>query len=178
VIPTLRTARTVLRELVPADAPALFAFRSDAEAEKHNDPALTDPREAVELIERLDADHRARGSVHWGLTLHGDDTVRGLLGYHHHVPAAFRAGLGYDLARPLWGRGLASEAVAAVLDWGFGAWGLNRVEAHTNAENHASVRMLERLGFWREGVFHDYFHEDGAFHDVALYVMLRRDRRP
>ncbi len=111
MIPTLRTERTVLRELTPADAPALFAFRSDAEAEQHNDAALTDPHQAVELVERLAADHVAAGSVHWGLTLHGDDTVRGLLGYHYHAPEAFRAGLGYDLARPLWGRGLASEAV-------------------------------------------------------------------
>ncbi len=63
-----------------------------------------------------------------------------------------------------------------MLDWGFRAWELNRVEAHTNAENHESVRMLERLGFRREGTFHEHFFDDGAFHDVALYVMLRRDR--
>jgi RimJ/RimL family protein N-acetyltransferase len=44
------------------------------------------------------------------------------------------------------------------------------------------VRMLNRLGFRREGTFHEYFHEDGAFHDIALFVKLRRHlpdgRRP
>jgi hypothetical protein len=38
----------------------------------------------------------------------------------------------------------------------------------------AQPRMLHRLGFRREGTFHEYFHEDGAFHDIAPFVKLRR----
>lgn len=176
MIPRLETERLVLRELRPSDAPALYRFRSDADAQKHNDPHLTAPEQADALIARLAADHRAAGSIHWGLTLRGDDTVVGLPGYHHVAPADHRAGLGYDLSRHLWGRGIMSEALAAVLAWGFDALALNKVEAHTNAENTPSVAMLERLGFRREGTLHEHFLEHGVFHDVALYAMLRRDR--
>jgi ribosomal-protein-alanine N-acetyltransferase len=102
--------------------------------------------------------------------------VVGLLGYNYWDPNHRRAGLGYDLKRSLWGRGLAAEAMRAVVDFGFGPMALNRVEAHTDAENARSIRLLRRLGFWQEGTFHEHYLEDGAFHDVALYVMLQRDR--
>lgn len=176
MIPRLETERLVLRELRPSDAPALYRFRGDADAQKHNDPHLTSPDQADALIARLADDHDATGSVHWGLTLRGDDTVVGLPGFHHVTREAHRAGLGYDLARHLWGRGIMSEALRAVLAWGFDALALNKIEAHTDAENTASTAMLERLGFRLEGTLHDHFHEDGAFHDVSLYALLRRDR--
>jgi ribosomal-protein-alanine N-acetyltransferase len=165
-----------LREIVPADAADLFAFRSDPEEQRYNDPPLRTLDEAHELIESLAREYREEGAIRWGLTLAGEDTVVGLLGYNSWSPADHRAALGYDLKRGLWGRGLASEAVRAVLEFGFGPMALNRVEAHTDAENTRSIRMLRRLGFWQEGTFHEHYLEDGAFHDVALYVLLRRDR--
>lgn len=176
MIPTLQTERLVLRELRPSDAPALYRFRSDADAQQHNDPHLTAPEQADALIARLAADHRAAGSVHWGLTVRGDDTVVGLPGYHYVAPADHRAGLGYDLSRQLWGRGIMAEALEAVLAWGFDVLALNKVEVHTNAENAPSVALLRRLGFRWEGTLHEHFREHGAFHDVSLYALLRRDR--
>lgn len=178
MVPVLQTARLVLRGLTPADAPALFAFRSDAEAERFNDPPLRSVAQARELVERLAADEHTVGALHWGVTLAGTDTVVGLLGYNSRSVPHARASIGYDLARPLWGRGLMSEAMSVVLDHGFGPLALNRVEAHTDDANSASIRMLRRLGFWREGTFHERFLEDGEYHDIALFVMLRRDRGP
>jgi ribosomal-protein-alanine N-acetyltransferase len=173
--PILETPRLILREIVAADAPALFAFRSDPVEQKHNDPPLTSLAEAEELIERLTVEHRDHGAVRWGLTVKGENDVVGLLGYNYWTKPHQRAGIGYDLSRRLWGRGLMSEAVRAVLRHGFEAMDLNRVEAHTTAENTPSIRMLRRLGFRQEGTLHEHFFEDGTFHDVALYVMLRRD---
>jgi ribosomal-protein-alanine N-acetyltransferase len=170
--PTIVTDRLVLRGIVPGDAADLFAFRSDPVEQRYNDPPLRSLAESRELVERLDRERRELGAVHWGITLAGDDRVVGLLGYNEVVAAHRRASIGYDLARRLWGRGLASEAMRAVLEHGFNVLGLHRVQAHTEAANIASIRLLHRLGFWREGTFHDHVLEDGAFHDVALFVLL------
>lgn len=158
-----------------ADAVDLFVFRSDPEEQKYNDPPLRHRAEAADLIARLAHDYHEQHAIHWGLTLKGNDTVVGLLGYHYWNRAHFRAGLGYDLKRALWGRGLMPEALRAVIRLGFERMGLNRIEAHTNTENTSSVRMLHKLGFWQEGTLHEHFYEDGAFHDVSLFVMLCRD---
>jgi ribosomal-protein-alanine N-acetyltransferase len=176
MFPVLETPRIVLRELVSSDAQALFAFRSDAEEQRHNDPPHTSMAESAALIERLAAVRRETGATQWGLTLKGDDLVVGMLGFNWWNREHHRASIGYDLSRALWGHGLMGEAVQAVLDHGFDVMGLNRIEAHTNDDNRSSIRMLRKLGFVREGTFHDQFFEDGRYHDVALFVMLRRNR--
>jgi [ribosomal protein S5]-alanine N-acetyltransferase len=173
--PVLTTGRVRLREIVPADAPDLFAFRRDPEEQRHNDPPLTHPDEADALIERLAREYREHGVARWGLTL-DDDVVVGLFGYNTWDTTNRRASVGYDLKRSLWGRGLATEAMRSILGFGFEEMALNRIEAHTNAANVRSIHMLRRLGFWREGTFHEHFFEDGQFHDVALFALLRRDR--
>ena len=178
MVPTLVTERLVLRGIVPGDATDLFAFRSDPVEQRYNDPPLRTLDEAQDLVRRLACEHREYGALHWGVTLVGDDRVVGLLGYNEIVTAHGRASLGYDLARRLWGRGLATEALTAVLDHGFDRLGLNRVEAHTDAANASSIRLLQRLGFWREGTFHDRFLEEDGYHDIALFVLLRRNRPP
>ena len=174
--PVLTTPRLVLRAIVADDAADLFAFRSDPIEQRYNDPPLRTLDEAHDLIRRLDRERHEYGAVHWGVTLVGDDRVVGLLGYNEIVAEHRRASLGYDLARRLWGRGLATEALTAVLGHGFDALGLNRIEAHTDAANTSSIRLLQRLGFWREGTFHNRFLEEDGYHDIALFVLLRRDR--
>jgi RimJ/RimL family protein N-acetyltransferase len=173
--PVLTTRRIRLREIVPADAPDVFAFRRDPEEQRYNDPPLAHPDEADALIERLAREYREQGAVRWGLAL-DDDVVVGLFGFNSWDTTNRRASIGYDLKRSLWGRGLATEAMRSILGFGFEEMELNRIEAHTDAANVRSIRMLRRLGFWREGTFHDHFLEDGQFHDVALFALLRRDR--
>lgn len=134
--------------------------------------------ESYALIELLALEFHDEGAVRWGLTLKGEDVVVGLLGYNSWSVPDNRAAIGYDLSMHLWGRGLMSEAMTAVLDHGFGAMGLNRIEAWTNEANLESIRLFRRLGFWQEGTLHEQFFEDGRYHDVALFVMLRRDRPP
>jgi [ribosomal protein S5]-alanine N-acetyltransferase len=172
--PLLTTRRIRLREIVPTDAPDVFAFRRDPEEQRYNDPPLAHPDEADALIERLAREYREHGAVRWGLAL-DDDVVVGLFGFNSWDTTNRRASIGYDLKRSLWGRGLATEAMRSILRFGFEEMELNRVEAHTDAANVRSIRMLRRLGFWREGTFHDHFLEDGQFHDVALFALLRQD---
>jgi RimJ/RimL family protein N-acetyltransferase len=174
--PVLVTERLVLRGIVPGDAADLFTFRSDPIEQRYNDAYLRTLDEAHDLIHRLDRERVENNALHWGVTLAGADRVVGLLGYNEVVAEHRRVALGYDLARRFWGRGLATEALTAVLDHGFGPLGLNRVEAHTDAANERSIRLLERLGFWREGTFHDRYLEEDGYHDIALFVRLGRDR--
>jgi ribosomal-protein-alanine N-acetyltransferase len=173
--PQLQTERLILREIVAADAEAVFQFRSDPEEQKHNDAPLQSLEESHQLIERLARQYVSKSAIQWGLTLRGDNTVIGLFGYNYWDRANFKAAIGYDLKRAYWGRGIMPEALRGIIDFGFERMNLNRIEAHTNTENAASVRMLAKLGFWQEGTFHDQFYENGEFHDVSLFVLLRRD---
>ncbi len=84
------------------------------------------------------------------------------------------AELGYDLARDVWGQGLATEAASAVVDWGFREYGLARIFAEADARNGRSLRVMERLGMTHEGVHRRDQIERGE-REIARYATLRSE---
>ena len=84
-------------------------------------------------------------------------------------------GVGYCFDEPAWGKGYASEAVHAMLQWAYSALDLNRVEAELDTRNAASARVLEKLGFEREGLRREDCIVSGEVSDSWIYGLLRRD---
>lgn len=178
--PVLETPRLRLREITPADAQAIFAIRGDYEVTKYNGGAnYVRLDQAAALIRGIADDYRDQRSIRWGITLrHEDNRVIGMCGYNYWIRQDFRASIGYDLARVYWGKGIMPEAIRAMLEFGFESMGLNRVEADASVDNARSVRVLEKLGFQREGVQREQFYEEGEFGDLVLFALLRRDYQP
>ena len=90
-------------------------------------------------------------------------------------PEDRKAELGYDIARDMWGRGLAPEAASAVCDWGFREYGLANIYALADARNRRSLRVMEKLGMTREAVHRSDEVERGERVDGACYAVLRSE---
>ena len=175
VFPILSTERLVLRELRPSDAEQVFVVRSDPEVMRHvNRPLATTMEDAVALIELINERGRAAESVQWAITLKGQDTFIGLIGFWRLVKEHHYAELGYTLSRDHWGCGYASEAIGTVLSCGFNTLGFHRVEAITRPENAASIRALEKNGFVLEGHFKENIFWNGEFQDSLYFGRLAR----
>ncbi len=87
--------------------------------------------------------------------------------------------LGYAVARSQWGRGYATEAVTAVVDWSMRRLGLHRVEARVQWGNAVSQRVLERLGFRPEGTLREAVLASRGFNDLRVFGLLADEwRRP
>ena len=188
--PVLETGRLILREITRDDASAVFRFRSDPEVQRYNGGPMAEMQEATDLIDQLADGYRNGTMVEWGVTLKGvdgavkegggaakesDGDVIGIFGYANWAHVTRQAEIGYCLARPFWRQGIAAEAMREIIAFGFRRMDLNRIHACPWAENAASCRLLEKLGFQREGVRRDEYWVDGAFHDEALYSLLRRE---
>ena len=174
--PTLTTERLVLRELKPADAEDVFVFRSDPEGQKHNSEPMKQVSESLGLIDGLRVGYAARRQLYWAVTLKDQNKALGLFGFNYWERGHHRAEIGYDLARAYWGQGIATEALKAILQFGFERMELHRIETVTIADNFASVRLLERFGFRREGTRREYSLEhDGIYHDSAVYGLLQSE---
>lgn len=91
------------------------------------------------------------------------------------ISACRSIGIGYCFDEPVWGKGYATEAVRAMLQWAYGALDLNRVEAELDTRNAASARVLEKLGFEREGLRREDCIVSGEVSDSWIYGLLRRD---
>ena len=171
--PILATERMLLRQLRTSDQEQVFALRSDPLVMQHvNRPLARTMDDASALIDLITSMVAANEAVQWAMTLRGDDTFIGLIGFWRIVKEHHYGELGYMLARDHWGKGLMSEAVAAVLDFGFHSLDFHKVEAITRPENTASVRTLEKNGFVREGHFKENIFWNGAYHDSLHFGRL------
>jgi ribosomal-protein-alanine N-acetyltransferase len=176
--PTLTTERLILRELTLSDAEAIFVFWSDPEVQKYNAEPIQHLSQAQSLLEEWGAEYLAQTNLYWGVALRQSNLVVGAVEFHHWNRYHHKAEIGYSLAHAYWGRGIASEALQAIFSFGFDRMELHRIEANTIADNFPSVRLLERLGFQREGTRRESsWEDDGTYHDSALYGLLRQEYR-
>lgn len=176
--PTLQTARLRLRPFAPADAEAIYQLQSNPRVLRYWDsPPWTDRSRADRFLATCkQMEEEGTGTR---LALEGAP-ARDFLGWCCLVgwnPDFRSASLGYCLQERAWGQGFAVEASAALLDWGFAALDLNRVQAETDTRNLASARVLEKLGFQREGTLRENCVVDGEVSDSWIYGLLARDRR-
>ena len=175
--PVLESERLRLRQLLPSDAPSVFRIRGDYEVTKYNGglPYRTE-EQAGSLIDAIASSYHDKRSVRWGITLKSDprSTVIGMVGYNYWIRTDFRASIGYDLARAYWGQGIMPEAVRAILEFGFTHMDLNRIEADASSQNVNSIRVLEKIGFKREGIQQEQYFEEGEFYDLVLFCLLRK----
>jgi ribosomal-protein-alanine N-acetyltransferase len=143
---------------------------------KYDSERVNSEDEAREFIDRMRRETTERKRIMWGVASQEDNCLLGMCGLANWSAVHQRAELGFDLRRDRWGKSLAYEATMAVVRFGFEQLKLHRIEAFTVADNTRSVRLLERLGFKREGLQRDASMEaDGAFHDCAQYGLLRTD---
>ncbi len=90
-----------------------------------------------------------------------------------------RGELGFWVAKQCWGRGYATEAVRAVIEYGFSVLGLHRVYAMHFSRNPASGRVMEKCGMFHEGRFREHVRKWGVYEDVDHWGVLREpSRRP
>lgn len=172
--PVLTTERLVLRQLRASDAERMFAMRSDPLVMQHvNRPMAKVLEDASALIEMINGRIAAGESLHWAITLPEDDAFLGLIGIWRLVKEHHYGELGYTLMQDYWSKGYASEAIAAVTDFGFDGLGLHRIEAITRPANVASMRALEKNGFVREGLLRQNILWNGVFHDSVHFGRLR-----
>ena len=143
----LETRRLWLRRLRPSDEPDLVALDSDAEVMRYvgNPPGVRAHAETVHRARRrIGEDHGLYGS--WIIQDKANGAFHGL-GFLLPLPDGDDVEVGYRLARRSWGRGIATEAVSALVRYGFDSLALPRVVAIVYPENRASRRVLEKLGF-------------------------------
>ncbi|EFQ23208.1 GNAT family N-acetyltransferase [Aminomonas paucivorans] len=172
--PVLVTPRLVLRSLCAEDAPALHRVWTEPAVTEYLVLTPFSSLGETEGMMRILTDLWPFGQgVRWVLEEEG--RVLGTCGFHNLAPEHRRAEVGYEMASEAWGRGLMSEALSAVLEFGFGTLGFHRVEAFVNRGNRRSEALLGRLGFHHDGCLRDYEFSRGGFVDQECHSLLDRE---
>ncbi len=178
-LPTLQTPRLALRQLSAADTADIFAIFSDPDVMRYWDHGpMTKPSDAADYIEQIQDGLRRRELFQWGTSEKSDGRIVGTCTLLHVSHTHQRGEIGFALARAHWGRGIAMEAVSALLAFAFGELQLHRLEADVDPRNDRSLRLLERLGFHREGNLRERYFVDGERQDAVMLGLLRPEWTP
>ncbi len=180
-LPVLRTERLVLRPLEPGDAEAVRRLADNPRVSEH---LLTMPSpytiaDAHRIIASTRRPVSSGGWANWAI-VHGEGgsaELVGVIGLRLEANQR-RAEVGYWLGEAYWGRGFVPEALRAVVGWAFEGLGLNKVWAGRFAENAASGRVLEKVGFRLEGTLREHLQRGGRFRDDVVYGLLKSEWTP
>jgi RimJ/RimL family protein N-acetyltransferase len=164
-----------LRPLRTDDALAWYAYLSDPEVTHLTSYNVSSMDQVSNFIATYISDYAERRSSRWALVDADSDQLIGTCGYYSWNPDHSIAELGYDLSREHWGKGLMTEAVRAVVRWGFHEVQINRIQATVMAGNLASMRILEKCGFQSEGLLRQYKICRGQPKDFWMFAQLHSD---
>ncbi|MGG0824105.1 GNAT family protein [Paenibacillus turicensis] len=174
--PMLHTERCILRKATDEDHVLLL--------ELYGNPKVVEflPLDIFTSIEDAEGEiswyrsiFKNKTGLRWIIEDRDSGRAIGTCGFLGYESEHFRAELGYDLLEDYWGKGLMKEVIQEVATFGFEQIGLNKIEAKVTPENMASQRLLEKLGFSREGLLRQHEFEKGSFVDILVLSKLRAE---
>ena len=174
--PTIETERLILRGPKTSDLQLVYDIHSDPDVMRYYGVLPYDSEEkAQKHLDWLISLHTEKKGLRPVITIKGEDTYIGDVGYYDYEKKHNRAEIGYILGKDHWGKGIMTEALEAMLRYGFKRMNLNRVQALIDPRNKASMRVAEKQGFMYEGTFREYEFEYGDYIDLYMYSLLARD---
>ena len=175
--PELQTPRLTLRELADSDADALFAIHSNvAMMEWYGTDHMTQRSDAVQMIARFaDLWRPPPTGIRWALCSHESPELLGTCGFQRWNRDWNSCMIRYELKQEARGNGYMQEALRAAIVWAFANMKLNRIEAQIHPQNRASIQLVERLGFVREGILRKAGYWDEQYHGLGVFGLLKNE---
>lgn len=149
--PVLETKRLLLRAMHPDDAPEIWAMRASGRVNQFiARPAMNTQEQAEALVARTIAAFQQQQGIGWAGVLKENTALIGTCGFNSIDYPNLRAEIGGEPAVAQWGRNIALEAVAAIIQFGFDTLRLHSIEAKVAPGNRGAIALLQHLGFLKE----------------------------
>jgi len=173
----LETERLILREFVKSDWKSLHEYASDPEVVRFLEWGPNNADESLSFLEGTLScqKEKPRRIYEFAITLKDNGKLIGACGLRLHDADNEQADLGYCYNRHFWGRGYASEAGRAVVDFAFKNLGLHRIVATCDSHNLASAAVLRNTGMRQEGHFAQERKVRGEWRDTLQFAILKNE---
>lgn len=175
IFPVLKTERLLLRQFTKADLEMVFKGLSDPDIIKYYGVQYHTLEAAKEQL-KFFADLENNGDGIWWAICSSDGALfYGAAGLNNLNKKFNKCEIGFWLFPEFWGRGIITEAVPAICNFGFVDLGLHRIEALVESENLNSKKALNKLHFTFEGTMRDCEIKAGRYISIDIYAKLNPD---
>lgn len=174
----LETERLLLRTFQLEDAPAIYGWASDEEVTRYlRFKTHTDLKESITIAEHWIKEYSNPYFFQWAIVLKESLKTIGSIGIQILSFSDKRGELGYCLHKKWWNRGYTSEALKAVIHFGFTEVLFHRLEACHSVNNGASGKVMQKAGMrWEAGPLHHYYYSNqSGYQDVEMYALTREN---
>jgi ribosomal-protein-alanine N-acetyltransferase len=174
VFPRIETERCELREVMLDHADDLFRIRSNPEGARYGPDPWDHPRRAELRIREWHKWFLEKEDIPWGIFLRGQNQLVGHIKYAY--MRQYLGMLGYHLGAEFWSKGIMTEVLRAVVHFLYEKTDAHRLQATVHRDHAASIRVLEKVGFKREGLLRGRAHWHNRFCDLYMYALLREEQ--
>ena len=172
----IETERLLLRRIDEGDVNEVLELRGNPDTMKYIPRPLAKTKEdALGHIAMIEEKIVNNIGINWGITIKGSNKLIGIIGHYRIQPENHRAEIGYMILPEHNGKGFTTEAVKAVLAYGFDEMGLHSIEAVIDPGNIASEKVLQKIGFVKEAHILENELWEGKFWDTVIYSLLKRN---
>lgn len=174
--PILETSRLNLIEIEYKHLDEIYQIFSNEDVTKYYgmSPFINESQAKV-MIESFRTRFENKQGMRWGIVEKESNRLIGTIGLNNLILSGKRTEIGYDLLPTYWGKGIMSEAINVVITYCFQTLSLFRIGAVIFPENIASSKVIEKLGFQKEGLLRGYIYQNEESHNVYVYSLLKTD---
>lgn len=176
--PTIETPRLVLRRIELIDTQSIFDH-------KHSDERVTDNlnqrvhktvSETQERVVEIVSGYTSQEFCYWGIELKDSGELIGAIDLFDFDNVTENCQVGYSIGYEWWNQGYGTEALSAVLDFGFKDMNVHKISAAHNIDNPASGKIMRKVGMQQEGIIrHMLRNAKNQYKDCVVYGILKED---
>ncbi|MFZ6743237.1 GNAT family N-acetyltransferase [Undibacterium sp. JH2W] len=160
-----------LRNIRSSDAEIWYAYLKNPDVIRHTSWNLSSVDDLLPQLSSFEGD-LPNSSIRLAIVTQADDQLIGTVGFHTVSDLNRSAELAYDMAPEYWGKGIMRLAATALCEWGFHEAGYNRIQATVLESNSNSCKVLERMGFQREGYLRAFRMVRGKPGNFWIYALI------
>ncbi len=174
--PVLETERLILAKISPEHAEDMYEYSCDPDVTKYLTWSChSSVKETERYIKLLQKKYASGVFNDWGLILKESGKFIGTCGFTSFDYVNNTAEIGYVLAKPYWGKGLAVEGAKRVMEFGFDVFGLGGFCAKCMEGNDASMRVMQKVGMSFEGMYKNGMFIKGSYKTIIVYSVTREN---
>jgi [ribosomal protein S5]-alanine N-acetyltransferase len=176
--PKIETQRLILRQLVLKDAQTVFDnwLSDERVSDNRVSPAHKQVSETKEKLARIIGEYDSKELCYWGIELKVDGELIGEIDLYNFDRTTDNCEVSYSIGYEWWNQGYGSEALKAVVDFGFNYMNIHKISAAHNTDNPASGRIMVKAGMEQEGIVrHMIRNAKNQYKDCAIYGILQED---